>query len=85
MKEWAYRKPIRASGEFSITLLDTELDLILLDKGRFLAIPGPNCDAIQKAFCSSGKICACGTQEGKRHSPLNFISLITSRGIDQSR
>ena len=32
----------RASGEFPITLLDTELDLTLLEKGRFLAIPGPN-------------------------------------------
>ena len=83
MKQWAHREPVRASGEFPITLLDTELDLILFEKSRFLAIPGPNHYATQNAFYSSGRIFARGTQgAGKRHSPLDFISFRTKRGAD---
>ena len=68
-----------------MTLVDTELDLILPEKSGSLAIPGPNQHAIQNAFYNSGRIiCARGTQDtGKRHSPLNFISLRPSRGTDQ--
>jgi hypothetical protein len=86
MKECAHRKPVRASGEIPITLVDTDLNLILLEKGRSLVIPSPNHYAAQNAFYSSGRIYARGTQDaGKRLSPLDFISFRTSRGTDQSR
>ena len=69
-----------------MTLLNTELDLILLEKSGSLAILGPNQYAIQNAFHSSGRMCARDTHDtGKRHSPLDFISLRTSRGTDQSQ
>ena len=86
VKEWAHRKPVRACGEFPITLVDTELDLILLEKGRCIVISSPDKYAIQNAFYSSRRMCAGGTRDtGKRHSPLDFISFRNSCGTDQSR
>lgn len=84
MKEWAYHKSIQASGEFPITLVDTDLNIILLEKSYSIAVPGPNQYPIQNTFYSPRRICACGTQKcGKRHSPLDLISFCASRGTDK--
>ena len=82
-KKNSYHKSVRASGKFPITLVDTDLNIILLEKSRSLAVPGPNQYSIQNPFYNPGRICACGTRKReKRLSPLDFISFCPSSGTD---